>query len=156
MWLVQKTPRRTDSGRMESSADSAQKSEANADASMAAATDAQPGTSGELFPQDTLLPYLPCSNRSLILRSPACGWSEAVRIWCSGAKLQERTSGQFNLDIAKFAKIAEESKSQAGQVPEPAQKVPSPREQAAKPVRRDWNAQVHPTLDVQHFCTCCW
>lgn len=97
----------------------------------------------------------PCSNRSLILRSPACGWSEAVRIWCSGAKLQERTSGQFNLDIAKFAKIAEESKSQAGQVPEPAQKVPSPREQAAKPVRRDWNAQVHPTLDVQHFCTCC-
>ena len=72
-------------------------------------------------------------------------------MWSLGAKLQERGSGQFNLDIAKFAKIAGESKSQAGQVPEPAQEVPSPREQAAKPVRRDWNAQVHTIPDVQHL-----
>ena len=61
---------------------------------------------------------------------------------CAGAKLQERSSGEsFNFDIARFAKIAEESRARAEQEAEAAPGSPSAKPQPFKPAR-DWNAQV--------------
>lgn len=68
----------------------------------------------------------------------------------AGAKLQERISDQFNFDITRFAKIAEESKSQAGQGSNPAPKPPTAKQHAAKPIRRDWNAQVRESAELCH------
>ena len=61
---------------------------------------------------------------------------------CAGAKLQERSSGEsFNFDIARFAKIAEESRARAEQEAEAAPGSPDAKPQPVKPAK-DWNAQV--------------
>ena len=72
----------------------------------------------------------------------------------AGAKLQERSSGEsFNFDIARFAKIAEESRARAEQEAEAAPGSPSAKRQPIKPAR-DWNAQVGSSLEqtVQGVC----
>ena len=65
-----------------------------------------------------------------------------LQLNCTGAKLQEQRSGEsFNFDIARFAKIAEESRARAEQEAEAAPGSPDAKPAPVKPAR-DWNAQV--------------
>ena len=128
---------------MEASPDPAQTAKVGlhqADASTRPAEDPQPGSAG--IGLSTALTVNPseCFAHAQGLHSKGFHANHALH--CAGAKLQERASGQFNFDIARFAKIAEESKSQAVQEPETAAKASASKQQGLASAKRDWNAQV--------------